>query len=91
MSPWSSCERASNNALMVVYYFRDLDGLARFAQGEVHRKAWEWIVKAGHRHVGFFHEILSVPAEAYKSIYMNVQPTLMAAASVKCQGEDGED
>ena len=32
-----------------------------------------------------------MPAEAYKSIYMNVQPTLMAAASVKYQGEDGED
>ena len=91
LSPWRAGERGSNNVLMMVYYFRDVDGLNRFAHDDIHRKAWDWIVKAGYKHIGFFHEVFCVPPKAYESIYVNFQPLLMGATSVKCYDEDGQD
>lgn len=91
LSPWRAGQRGSNNALLMMYYFRDVEGLNRFAHDDIHRKAWDWIVKAGHKHVGFFHEAFCVPQKAYESIYVNFQPLLMGATSIRCTDENGED
>lgn len=91
MTPWRAGERASRNTLMMVYYFRDVEGLNKFAHDDIHRKAWDWIVKAGHKHIGFFHEAFCVPPKAYESIYVNLPPLLMGATNVKHQNEVGEE
>jgi len=91
LSPWRAGERGSSNTLMMVYYFRDVDGLNKFAHDDLHRKAWDWIVKAGHKHIGFFHEAFCVPQRAYESIYVNFRPLLMGATSIKCTDENGEE
>ena len=76
----------------MVYYFRDVEALNKFAHGDLHRKAWDWIVKAGYMHIGFFHEAFCVPRGAYESIYVNCQPLLMGQTSVKCvDGDGGEE
>lgn len=91
LSPWRAGERGSNNTLMMVYYFRDVDGLNKFAHDDIHRKAWDWIVKADHKHIGFFHEAFCVPARAYESVYVNFQPLLMGQTSIRCTNEDGDE
>ena len=91
VTPWRAGERGSQNTLMTIYYFRDIEGLNKFAHDDFHRKAWDWIVKANHKHIGFFHEAFCVPAKAYESIYVNCQPLLMGSTSVKCTDENGEE
>lgn len=90
-SDWRGADTETNNTIMLVFYFRDVEGLHRFAQGKVHRDAWDWTVKAAHKHIGFFHETFCVPRKAYESIYVNMPPTLFGRTSVKCRdGGDGE-
>ncbi len=90
-------EAASNNTILTVYYFRDLDGLNWFAHDPVHRQAWDWYNKVftkkwGYSHVGIFHEAFCIPAGAYETIYLNMQPVLMGAASANVQNEaTGDD
>ena len=76
-SPWRATERSTSNTLLIVYYFRDVEGLNKFAHDPVHREAWDWIAKAGYKHIGFFHEAFCVPQKAYESIYVNFQPLLV--------------
>ncbi|KAI1611029.1 hypothetical protein EDD36DRAFT_311276 [Exophiala viscosa] len=90
-SPWRAAERGSGNTLMMVYYFRDVEGLNKFAHDDIHRKAWDFLSKGGYKHIGFFHEMFCVPAKAYESIYGNMHPLLMGLTSVKCTNEDGEE
>ncbi|KAH6640107.1 hypothetical protein F5144DRAFT_525364 [Chaetomium tenue] len=84
-------ETASNNTLMTVYYFRDLEGLNRFAHDRIHREVWDWYnkecVKKGYSHIGIFHEAFCVPAGAYETIYVNMQPTLLAAGNADVANE----
>lgn len=91
LSAWRAAERSSENTLMMVYYFKDIEGLNRFAHGDIHRKAWDWIVKAGHKHIGFFHEAFAVPPKAYETIYVNFPPLLMGATSIKVTDENDEE
>ncbi|KAK3640758.1 hypothetical protein LTR56_004461 [Elasticomyces elasticus] len=90
LSPWRAAERGSHNTLMMMYYFRDVESLNRFAHDDVHRKAWDYLAK-GPKHIGFFHEAFCVPPKAYESIYGNFPPFLMGAASVRCVDETGDD
>ncbi|KAK3291085.1 uncharacterized protein B0H64DRAFT_478411 [Chaetomium fimeti] len=84
-------ETASNNTVMTVYYFRDLDGLNSFAHDRVHREAWDWYkkecLKKGYSHIGIFHEAFCAPAGAYETIYVNMQPTLLGAGSADVKNE----
>jgi len=88
-SPWRAGERSNNNTLMLVYFFKDVESLNKFAHDDIHRKAWDWIVKTDHKHIGFFHESFCVPRQAYETIYVNFQPILMGSTSIKCADEEG--
>lgn len=89
MSPWRAADRGSNNTLMLAYYFRDVEGLNRFAHDPIHREAWNFLSKAGYKHIGFFHELFTAPRQTYETIYVNFQPVLMGATSVRCATGDG--
>jgi hypothetical protein len=94
---YRSDDAASHNTIMTVYYFRDLDGLNRFAHDPIHREAWDWYNKVfvkewGYSHIGIFHEAFCAPAGAYETIYVNMPPLLMASGSASIRNEaTGED
>ncbi|KAJ4268294.1 hypothetical protein NW762_002357 [Fusarium torreyae] len=91
-SNWRGNERSSNNTLLNVYYFRDVEGLHRFAHCDVHRKAWDFFNKSKLKHIGVFHETFCVPAKEYENVYVNCHPVLMGRATVRTTpvGEDKE-
>lgn len=37
-----AAENASNNEILMVYYFRDYECVTRFAHSEVHKDGWKW-------------------------------------------------
>ncbi|KAF9776860.1 hypothetical protein IL306_004889 [Fusarium sp. DS 682] len=82
-STWRGDEKSSNNTLLLIYYFRDIESLHRFAHDEVHRKAWDYMNKSKLEHVGIFHETFNVPAREYENVYVNCRPVLMGRATVK--------
>lgn len=93
MTDWHGTDRESNNTLLTIYYFRDVEGLNRFAHDAVHRKAWDWYKKEfcerrGYSHVGVFHETFYAAPEMYETIYMNIQPTLLGHATMKVFNEE---
>lgn len=87
----------SNNTFLTVYYFRDFEGLNKFAHDPLHRKAWDWYhrdfaKKGGYSHIGIFHETFCVPAGAWETIYINMPPVLMGAGSAAVKNEEtGEE
>lgn len=91
-SNWRGSERASNNALMMVAYFRDIEGLHRFAHSKVHRDGWDWYLRfvreTGYRHFGLYHETFLARKGDWETIYDDCAPTLLGAASVRL--DDGD-
>ncbi|KAG8164233.1 hypothetical protein KVR01_006151 [Diaporthe batatas] len=91
---WRGTERSTNNTLMNVAYFRDVDGLNRFAHDKVHRDAWDWYLrfakKEGNSHIGIFHETFVTRPGDYETIYVDCQPTLLGAANVQVNADDSE-
>jgi fumagillin biosynthesis monooxygenase len=83
-SNWRAAERGSNNTLLLIYYFRDIEGSNRFAHDELHRKAWDWFKKSDIKHIGIFHESFCTTRGAYETIYVNSNPVLLGAADTKC-------
>lgn len=91
VSSWQGSDRADSNTMLIVFYFRDIDGLNRFAHSDVHRKGWDWYNRSKHAHIGIMHETFCVPAGAYESVYVNMAPTLMGATTVKIMGDGSAD
>lgn len=90
-SVWRSDDRCSNNAVLTSFYFRDIEGLHRFAHDKIHREAWDWWNKTKYSHIGIFHETFCVPARGYEGVYVNCSPLLMGRLSVRVKHEKGED
>ncbi|KAI6081177.1 hypothetical protein F4821DRAFT_249942 [Hypoxylon rubiginosum] len=90
LTRWQSGDRDSQNTMMFVFYFRDAEGLRRFAASKIHRDAAEWAYRVGPKHIGTFHETFCVPRGAYESFYQNMPPTLLGQARVRCATNGGE-
>jgi hypothetical protein len=92
LSGWRGGERGSNNTGMTVIYFRNIEGLNKFAQDPMHREAWEWWnrFKDDYPHIGIFHETFVALPGAWETIYHHIRPVLMGATSMKCKTEEGE-
>lgn len=77
----------------MVAYFRDVEGLNRFAHSKVHREGWDWYLgfvrETGHRHFGLFHETFLAKRGDWETIYDDCAPTLLGAASVRLDDDDG--
>ncbi|TEA21729.1 Monooxygenase [Colletotrichum sidae] len=93
MSAWVAMGAERNNAMMNVYYFRDIEGLNKFAHDPLHRETWEWYnsIRDDYDHIGIFHEAFVTGAKEYETIYSNMQPLLLGASSVKVKNDSGED
>lgn len=94
ISNWRAAERQSNNSLMIVAYFRDVDSLNKFAHDPIHREGWDWYLrfakKEGNSHIGIFHETFVTRPGDYETIYVDCPPTLLGAANVKVDDAGGE-
>ncbi|KAL2264348.1 hypothetical protein VTK26DRAFT_6591 [Humicola hyalothermophila] len=94
---WRGSEAGSNNTILLVDYFRDMEGLHRLAHDPVHRRAWDWYNKTfvkqwGYSQFGIFHEAFCAPAGGYETIYIHMPPVLTGAGSVKVRNKvSGED
>ncbi|KAF2670082.1 hypothetical protein BT63DRAFT_424047 [Microthyrium microscopicum] len=90
-SAWMSTERDSSNEVMYVMYFRNTEGLHKYAHDDLHRQAWNWWNKTykQHEHISIWHEVFAAPAKSWETLYANSHPTLLAAASVDVKTETG--
>ncbi|KAK3940403.1 hypothetical protein QBC46DRAFT_261010 [Diplogelasinospora grovesii] len=91
-SGFRGMNRESNNMLLMVMYFRNVEGLRKFAHDKEHRAGWKWFSDfqaKGNHHIGLFHETFEVPAGNWETIYLDSPPTLLGNA--KFTGLDGND
>lgn len=84
-SNWlNNSDRGTASETLNVMYFRDVEGLHKFAFDPVHRAGWEWwnqFTKDGKNHLGISHEVFSAPAGGWETVWMNYHPSLMAGTS----------
>jgi len=91
ITSWMGNETSTTNAIMNIYYFRDMECVSRFAQGVLHRKAWSWYNKGEYPHLGVFHEVYDVPAQSWETIYANMQPTLLGDSAIACTNKETDE
>ncbi|KAH6892305.1 hypothetical protein B0T10DRAFT_458018 [Thelonectria olida] len=90
VSSWRGDERGSHNTSILTIFFRDVEGLHRFAHEPLHRQAWDWLnAHKSYEHIGVFHETYIVPAKSYETVYLNCRPILLGGSAVKL-GKEGE-
>lgn len=91
-SDWiANGERATNNTVMTVMYFKSPEGVRAFAHSSLHLEAWEWWKKniAAHAHLSIFHEMFVSTAGSWETIYDNASPMLMGATQWDIQDGKG--
>jgi len=91
-SSWTgNKERATNNDILYIYYFKDIEGVQKFAQDVAHRDGWDWYTKfmKGNSHLAIRHELYHVPKNHWENVFLNSHPTLFGAtvSQVKSEGE----
>ncbi|RYP72180.1 hypothetical protein DL770_008010 [Monosporascus sp. CRB-9-2] len=86
VTQWRGAAGDAKNTLLQVVYFRNVEGLHRFAHDAVHRAAWDFAARLGrmHGHFGFFHETFRVPRGDYETVYLDMPPTLLGNVRVPC-------
>ncbi|QIW98633.1 hypothetical protein AMS68_004151 [Peltaster fructicola] len=95
MTAWQATgQRTTQNEIMNVAYFRDYDGLHKFAHSQYHREAWAWFNKESKRigHISIWHETYAVPKGNWESIYINSKINNLASTTYKITDQStGED
>nr|POE72457.1 dynein heavy chain, cytoplasmic [Quercus suber] len=74
MTSWlNSDNRTSKSEIMQVGYFKNMDGLHKFAHSADHMKGWTWWNRhvKQYPHVSIWHETYHVPKGHWESIYVN--------------------
>jgi hypothetical protein len=51
-SLWLGAKEGANNEILTISYFKDIEGLNKFAHDKLHRGAWDWYNKTKHQHIG---------------------------------------
>ncbi|KAK6527379.1 hypothetical protein TWF281_010559 [Arthrobotrys megalospora] len=80
---WIATDRETKNERMANMYFRNHEGLHKFAHHDMHRQGWNWWNKtvSDHPHIGIWHEVYVAPKGNWESIYINSAPTGLAATT----------
>jgi hypothetical protein len=90
-SQWRTGARESKNTSLMVFYFRDVEGLHAFAHSKVHRDGWDWynawVKRTGYRHIGIFHETFLAAPGQWETIYADMPPTLLGSTDVEVLNE----
>ena len=91
-STYLGAEASSNNTILMVMYFRDPAAVHAYANGPMHREAWNWYYKEVGAKGSFaiWHELYHVPKGRWEAVYAGARPLGLASASVRVQGKDGE-
>jgi hypothetical protein len=85
-------QRDTNNEVMTVMFFRDAEGIQKYAHGPLHKEGWSWWYKneAKHKHLGIWHEIFVAPKGMWETIYVNGTPLGFGSSTFPVKGEDGK-
>ncbi|KAK0710177.1 hypothetical protein B0T26DRAFT_805687 [Lasiosphaeria miniovina] len=89
VSQWVETARDTHNAMLVVVYFRSLDGLQRFARGDAHRAGWVFLDAfraAGNHHIATFHETFEAQPGHWETLYTDSKPAMLGNARFKALG-----
>ena len=72
-SSYQNLSAASKNELLVVCYFKTVDGLHRFAHSKYHLPLWQWWNKEVSQlpHISIFHETYHVPKGNWENVHVN--------------------
>lgn len=89
-SNWMGSERSTSNELLVLFYFRSVEDIHKFAHGEVHRAGWNYWNKTVHQHphLSIWHEVFRAGSGNWESIYANSAPTGLSATAFKGISEE---
>jgi hypothetical protein len=94
-SLYVGAERSTGNELTYIMYFRNPEGIHKYAHDDLHREAWVWYNKAATTtdlsHMTIFHEIFHSPAGNWETLYANSAPTLLGGARVPVKGPNGTE
>jgi hypothetical protein len=71
-------------------YFKDVEGVHRFAHSDIHRRGWNAFKVGKLPHVGLYHETFIVQPGGHEAVYQDCYPILLGRASVKAKTDDGE-
>lgn len=66
-------ERSAGNHIITMMYFRNLEGVHRFAHGPIHTDTWNWWNAKGKKYgyLTIAHELYSSPKNKWENIYIN--------------------
>lgn len=69
----NAADRETAGEFLIVCYFRNVEGLHKFAHSKHHRDGWDWWNKtySKHSHLAIYHETYHVPAGNWESIHVN--------------------
>ena len=75
--------RTTGSEIVIVCYFRTLEGLQAFAHSPYHRKGWDWYTRnMKHlRHISIWHETYHVPKGNWESIYVTSHSSGLASTA----------
>jgi hypothetical protein len=91
-SGWKGSDRQTHNTMLLTFYFRDVEGLHKFAHGPLHRRAWDGYQKGKewNKNIGIFHETYLIQPGGHENVYVNAYPVLLGRATVRASTKDGE-
>ncbi|PWY87374.1 hypothetical protein BO70DRAFT_385701 [Aspergillus heteromorphus CBS 117.55] len=93
VSRWLKVEDPAANDTVTLFYFRDYEGLHRFAHDAVHMAGVHWWTRVGrdYPHLAIYHETYLVPRGHWENIYIHSKPTGLADAWFPARPAGGDD
>ncbi|KAL2217069.1 hypothetical protein M432DRAFT_470453 [Thermoascus aurantiacus ATCC 26904] len=79
----STSDRPVASELLNIYYFRDMEGLHKFAHAKYHARGMAWwaMNKKSHPEISIMHETYEVPPGHWENVYVNYHLSGMASVS----------
>ena len=86
-------QTTTGGLLMTIMYFKSTEDVHRYANGPLHREAWDWYNRFAktHGNLGIMHETYEAPAGQWENVYKNIAPTGFAVTQHRVYAEDGTE
>lgn len=74
-------ERAANNDILFIYYFKTVAGVQKMAADPLHLSSVKWYQGfcRERKYLALRHEVYHVPRGHWSNVFLNSQPTLVGA------------